>query len=365
VEEESAYIVRLGDHIVVANTQAGVEEAIDVSRGRKPSLADNEDFRSLRDGLARNFLGFVYLDPGKLLKDSLFGDPAVADALRRAGADDLALRPAAAVIGGRKGSLEFQQASAGRAGKVSPLLEPGQSRLARLVPGDAAVFFSTRNVAETWTQTVEQARPQLDELIAKDGTYQDLDDALRAAGREAGLESVGDAIDLLAGESAFALWFPEGDADLPEGAFIAEVSDEAAARSVLSSMVASAARGRTRTEQLGNVEITVYDDDGEEAAFAVHDGRVVAGTLGAVRLILGGANGSNLAAQPAYRRALEALSAPTGTFAYVDIAEIVQLARGSAEVELPKATEALSALVVNMVDDGEFARISAVLTVKD
>ena len=114
------------------------------------------------------------------------------------------------MIGAKSDGFEFQAASVGKSGVISPMLAPRQSKLVKYVPADAAIFFSTVDIAETWTRVMSEALPEIDRAIREQSDFDSLDEALRDAGRELNIESLEDVIKLLEGETTVAAWLPDG-----------------------------------------------------------------------------------------------------------------------------------------------------------
>ncbi len=170
-EVMGGFVAVIGDHLVIAFDEDSMESVIDVKNGDKKSLASVDDFQKLRDELTGNFLGFVYLSTENLIGDFFLDDPVVKAALDSSGTGDLVFKPAAWVIGAKKDGFEFQAASLGDPGPVSPMLAPRDSKLITHVPADAAFFFSTVDIAGTWERISDSARDQIDEAIREEGEY--------------------------------------------------------------------------------------------------------------------------------------------------------------------------------------------------
>jgi hypothetical protein len=361
------YAARLDEHVVIAYDEASLFEVIDVHTGKTPSLAGVEDFQRLRDELTKNFLGFMYMSSENMLGDFWLDDPLIRAALEESGTSDLVLKPAAWVLGANKAGFEFQAASIGDAGVVSPMLAPRQSRFASLVPGTTAVFFSTTGLAQTWEAVVDQARDQIDDAIAEgsEGEYRSLDEALREAGSELGVDSVEDVIRLFRGELAVTLWFPTGDEDEPEGALLAEVN-EAEARPILEAIVRKNSVGQPETRQVGGVEMTVaMDDEGEPLAYAFKEDYVVIGTVAGVEAVLLLGNEPPLSALNRYRETVDAMPTGLGSFMYLNMSTVLSLATGGVLPELDDAEKAMQGLILNVVDERGVVRASGVLTIGD
>lgn len=363
----AGYVARLGDHIVIAFDEESIEEVIDVSRGKAPSLASVDDFKRLRDELTGNFLAFVYVDASSLMGNFLLEDPAVKAALDQSGAADMALRPSALVIGAKDGGFQFEVASIGEAGQVSPMLTPRTSRFAALVPADAAVFVSTTGIAQTWESAVGDARGEIDDALREYSDYNSLDDVLRDAGEEIGLDSIEDLVKLLEGETALAVWFPRGSIDDPEVVVLAE-TDEGAARPVIERVVRKGAAGAPERRSVGGVEMTIAEDpNGEPLAYAFKDGYLALGTPEAVETVLTmGAGDANLAGLRRYQETVAQMSSALGTYAFFNIAALLRLEEmPGMPRQLDEAERALGGIILNWVEERGVVRVSGVVTIEE
>ncbi len=367
VLEMAGYAARIGDHVVIALDEASIEAVIDVSQGTAPALSGVEDFKKLRDELTGNFLAFVYVSANDLLGDFFLDDPVVKAALDDSGAGDLVLRPAAWVIGAKKGGFEFQAASIGESGNVSPMLQPRESRLAGMIPADSALFFTTTNIAQTWSAVVAESRDAIDDAIRENTDYRSLDDALRDAGEQIGLESIEEVIALLTGETAVAAWFPEGATSSPEAVLVAEV-DEARARDVLDRVLASKPGVRVEKRDVGGFEMTIgRDQEGEPLAFGLRDGRLVMGTPAGVEAVLAlGSGDPSLATLNRYRATVEQMPSALGTYAFVNLAAMLRAGEGEIVPGIiEEAGAAMEGLIINLVDERGVVRLSGVLNIEE
>lgn len=359
----SVYAALIDGHLVLTYDEDSMHAVIDVSQGKEKSLATVSDFQQLRDQLTKHFLGFFYVSTGDLAGDFFLNDPAIRKALDSSGTGDMVFKPMAMVFGAEKRGFEYHAASVSDPGVVSPLLAPRTSRFAKVVPGDTAVFVSTTNVAKTWHDSIDAARAQIDEAIAKEGEYRTLDDALRAAGSEIGLRDVSEVIDLLTGETAVAAWFPGGSKDNAEGVLLFEIQDEAKARGVLDRIFAAEAKGAPRNEQAGSVKLTVIKNaDGDEVAYAITDGYAAVGSKAAVAATVGRKD-APLSELGIYQRATA--DQKLGSFAFFNLQKLTQLSEGGVPPVLDEATKALQGLIINAVNDGGLARVSGLVTIKE
>ncbi|MBI2764777.1 MAG: DUF3352 domain-containing protein [Chloroflexi bacterium] len=367
VDYESAadmgmYVAIIDGHLVITTDEESLFAVIAVNNGKAKALSTVPDFQRLRDGLTKNFLGFLYVSTEKLAGDYFLNDPVFKRALQDSGTGDLVFKPMAMVWGARSEGFEFDAASVSDGGKASPLMAPHTSRFASLVPGETAIFVSATNVAQTWRDAVDGARAQIDAAIKEEGTYRSLDEAMKAAGAEAGLTSVEELIDLLQGETAIAAWFPDGTQESAEGLILFDVKDAAQARTVIDKVFKASAKGALRTETVGTVEVTVAKTaEGDEVAYAITDGYAAVGSLAGVKGVLARKD-APLSDLTLYKDAVG--DSQLGAFAFFNLQKLLALTEGGVPPELDQATRALDALIINAVkDDKGLARISGVVTV--
>ncbi|MGI8423539.1 MAG: DUF3352 domain-containing protein [Chloroflexota bacterium] len=362
--QSGAVLARMGDHLVVASSEDVFREVVDVQAGRSPSLAKVAEFRSLRDELSKNFLAFMYVSPGDLA-ESIFGEaPELRQALEEAGAGDLAFKPSALVVAARDAGFEFHHAALGRPGVVAPLVQPRESRFARLAAADSAIFASTAGISKAWDEVVRSAEDEIDDAIAREGAYTSLDDALRALGDEAGIDSIEQLIDLFAGETAVAFAFPRGNTEDAEFVVFAEVKHEAGARDLLK-RVLSKERPRALSEQVNGVEMVILESgDREPLAYGLRDGYLALGDVSRVRHVLAG-DAPTLAGSDGYKASLAQLDTRLGSFAYFDLAAILGLREAGLPPELDEATRALRGLIINIVDERDVIRFSGAVGIEE
>jgi hypothetical protein len=208
-------------------------------------------------------------------------------------------------------------------------------------------------------------RAAIDSALREDGEFGSLDELLRELGRPLGLRSAEELITLLKGEAAVALWPADESFDEPDGVLLAEVSDEKVARDVMERLFAAASRGRPRTEKAGDVTITTMTTrEGEEAAFAVLDGYLVAGTPGGVRTYLDGGS-KDLTATRAYADTRKTLGTPLGSFVYLDLRRLFESTSAGLFLPSSDALDVLEGAMLNFVTDRGLARASGVVAVKE
>lgn len=359
------FAARLDEHVVIAYDEASLFEVMDVHLGKTEPLSGVEEFQQLRDELTKNFLAFAYISSDNMLGDFWLDDPVIRAALEESGTGDMVFRPAAWVFGATDAGFEGQAASIGESGVISPMLEPRESRFASLVPADSAMFFSTTAIAQTWEQVVAGAGDQIDRAIAEnsDGEYSSLDEALRDGGQEIGLESVEQIIELFAGETAVAVWFPTGVYEDEEWVLLGEV-DVAAARPVLEAVIHEVGVGTPEVRQVGGVEMIIaVDEDGEPMAFAFKDDYVLLGTEAGLEAVLELGSEPPLAALNRYAETVDAMPTSLGSFMYLNMATMLRLEEAGVVPELDDAERVLEGLILNMVDERGVVRASGVLTI--
>lgn len=365
VDEFSGFFAtRIGDHIVLAIDKDSLEEVIDVHNGDIEPLSDVDGFIELRNELTRNFLGFVYVNSDALAGDLALDDPEVRDALDEAGLGDLVFQPVAGVIGAKGDAFEFQAAATGDPGTISPMSEPRESRFATIVPAETAIFVSTAGVAEVWTAIREAAGDEIDDAIREDGTYRDLDEALEAAGREIGLESLEELIALFTGETALAGWYTSDAEEDDVFVLLAEVNDEAAARDVIERIVGNETDDPEEEQIAGATVLIFEDDDGEPVAITVHDGYIALGDIEGVRAVLE-RPGPVLTERDIYREAVAQMPSSLGSYLYIDMARVLRLAEGGIPAQLDEAERVMEGLIINLVNENDIVRVSGALTIAE
>lgn len=360
------YAVVIEDHLAITSNEDILFDIIDTADGRLENLTSVQDFKTLRDELSKNFLAFYYLDTGDLMADFLEADGGIMQsALEEAGIADIALKPSAFAVGAKTNSFEVQSASLGEPGAIGPATTPAESKFAKLVPGESAIFFSTHGLAQMYEQIRNDAGDEIDDAIAENSEYRDLDDALQAAGEEAGLESLDEILVRLTGESAFAAWFPHDTTDEAEGVFIADVKDEGETRDILARIIAEGATGTPAKSTVNGVEVTTaLDEDGEPLAFAIKDGYVVIGTPDGVAAVLQ-PNGPRLAEMKNYKDTVEAMPTKLGTYGYFDLSLLLRLPEAGIVPDLDEVERALQGVIINYVNERDVVRTSGVVTIAE
>lgn len=345
-DDSDEVLARIGDHVIVASNERSLEDVIDVSKGKKKSLASRAEFQRLRDDLTRNFLGFVYLDTEAVLEDGFSFDEELREAFRDAGAGDVVAEPLGLVLAAGANGFSFQAASRAKDGSADLAAQPRESKLVSQVPRDTLLFLSTFNLADSWKKLqAENGDDALEDSLGDFG----LDDAWR----EFGVTNADELLALLTGETAIAAWSDEGE---PQGVLVAEVTDEAKAKSALQK--ATDARDRRTTKRtIAGKEVTFAGSDG---AWAVFDGKLVLGSPEGVRHFLE-RDGDNLAGSRQYQAAVGELTTKLGSYLYLDLAGLFR----EIDDEFIPEVEGIESLILNVVNDGGLARFSGVLSIEE
>lgn len=347
-DDGSLFMAIFTEHLVVTADERSLRDVIDVTQGRKGSLADSIAFRDVRDSITRNFIAFSYYDPSRMLGHS----PELKDALKDAGFNMEGAAPYAGAITAEKNAFAFQQAMPG-SGDPPAAMQPGESRLAQRVPARTVLFVSTRGVAGMWENAPDGG--SLDGLLPPFGLpFGGVADPLEGAELpDINREDVDALMALLTGETAVALWDASGfDA---EGALLAEVSDGARARELALKLLAGGSPEPATEREVNGT--TVAEIDG--TAVAVVDGVLIVGTSDAVEAILEGPR-EKLAESIAFQDAIARLPTPTGSFLFLNFAPLLE----DDSLDLPVA-DTLQSLIINVVQNDGFGRISGALTVKE
>ena len=359
--DDTVFLARLGDHIVIAPDEGSMFDVIDVFRGRSPSLNSLAAFDALRGQMPDRFLSLLYVDPSKLGGDALYlNDADVRDAVERTELDELLFEPTMGTIRAQDEGFVVQAVSGVADGGAAAFLRPRSSRFAGLVPDGTMLFVSTAFLAETWSELRADVGEEIDEAIADQGEYESLDAALADAGRQLGLDSLTEVIELATGEVALALWFAEGDLGRPEIAVLIEVEREVEARAILQRATAAL---EIRIGQPGAPGVTTLGDKAE-AAYAIRDGYVVIGTRDAVLDIVAD-DRRRLTQHPHYAAAVAGIDSPLGSFVYLNLGSLLALAAEDLPAELAELEDVLQSLIFNTVQDSGVNRLTGVLAVAE
>jgi hypothetical protein len=361
-DDEGVYVARLGDHIVATTTEDALFAVVDVQQGRRPALSANRDFQALRDELTRSFLSFSYLNMDAIADSALEGSD-LGVALREIGLGGYAFRPMAYALSAKGDSFQGQAASLIEPGVSNRMLQPRESRFARVVPAETAIFFSTTSLGETWRESIDASRGDVDAAIRENTEFGDLDEFLDALGSELGLGDIEAIVDLFWGETALALWFPTGDEDAPAGLLLTEVRDPAGVMDVIDRVFADSPL--TGSETVNGVEMRTRRDGSEPTLAVALDGNdLLAGTEDAVRAVLQGPRQS-LAGASRFRDTVRDLPHALGTFLYLDLHRLIRLGDTAVPGALDQAERVLNGLVITMVEERGIARIGGALVVKE
>ncbi len=370
-EDGAMYAAVIGDHLAVATSEESLKEIIDVSKGKKGSLGAKQEFRDIRDDISKNFLGFWYIDSASLFEGSLFDDAEFRKALGSTTGDSFTKNPVGGAITAADAGFAFQAASRSDSKSDWAGLKPQTSKFAALVPANTMVFVSTSGVAQAWKDALTgENRKTIDEALrSQDSGPRSVDQALREAGEAVGLKSIEELIILLNGETAIAVWSRgTGKSDDADGVLIADVRDEAEARTVLEKMVAASAKGKPTKQTIAGNEVTVWvdstDRDAKPAAYVVTDGRLLVGTVAGLKAVLEGP-ADTLAESKAFQHALKAVPSALGSFLYVNMQEALTASGEIVPGDFDAATENLEGLIITLVEDKGLTRWSGALSVKE
>ena len=332
VMDEGGVIAVIGDHFIYAVDETTVRAIVDASLGETRSLADSDDFRRLRNALDGEALAFVYVHPGSLMAEALDTPPEEAgpDILSLIGLGDLFSAPMGVVVRSGESAFRVEAVMLGDPGPIVRLLRPRESRFARLVPAETAIFVSTYDVAGV-----------VDDFFGSSGFGQLLRDAVVDGGAEEGeIARIEDLLSLLDGEVAFAIWTSD-DGESTEIVLLAEVDDEDRARGLLEEFLGdSLAEGET--------------------VLSVEDGIVIIGSRAATEAVRA-ANGPTLAGSERYAATVAELDAPLATFAYIDIWRLIASGEDDFD-DLDLDGDALG-LIVNLVWEDDRVQVEAALSI--
>ncbi len=332
VMDEGGVIAVIGDHFIYAVDETTVRAIVDASLGETRSLADSDDFRRLRNALDGEALAFVYVHPGSLMAEALDTPPEEAgpDILSLIGLGDLFSAPMGVVVRSGESAFRVEAVMLGDPGPIVRLLRPRESRFARLVPAETAIFVSTYDIAGV-----------VDDFFGSSGFGQLLRDAVDESDGEVGeIARIEEVLSLLDGEVALAIWTSD-DGELTETVLLAEVDDEDRARDLLGEFL-----GDSLTEG--------------ETVLSVEDGIVIIGSRAATEAVRA-ANGPTLAGSERYAATVAELDAPLATFAYIDIWRLIASGEDDFD-DLDLDGDALG-LIVNLVWEEDRVQVEAALSI--
>ena len=334
VMDEGGVIAVIGDHFIYAVDETTVRAIVDASLGETRSLADSDDFRRLRNALDGEALAFVYVHPGSLMAEALDTPPEEdgPDILSLLGLGDLFSAPMGVVVRSGESAFRVEAVMLGDPGPIVRLLRPRESRFARLVPAEAAIFVSTYDIAGV-----------VDDFFGSSGFGQLLRDAVVDGGAEEGeIARIEDLLSLLDGEVAFAIWTSD-DGESAEMVLLAEVDDEDRARELLEEFV-----GDSLTEG--------------ETVLSVEDGIAIIGSRAAIEFVRS-PSGPTLAGSERYAATVAELDAPLATFAYIDIWRLIASGEDDFDdLDLDLDGDALG-LIVNLVWEDDRVQVEAALSI--
>ena len=332
VMDEGGVLAVIGDHFIYAVDETTVQAIVDTSLGDTRSLADSADFRRLRNALDGEALAFVYVRPGSLMEEALDASPeeGAPDILSIVGLGDLFAEPMGVVVRSGESAFRVEAVMLGDPGPIVRLLRPRESRFARLVPAETAIFLSTYDVAGV-----------VDDFFGSSGFGELLRDAVDDSDGEVGeIARIEEVLSLLDGEVALAIWTSD-DGELTETVLLAEVDDEDRARELLEEFV-----GDSLTEG--------------ETVLSVEDGIAIIGSKAAIEFVRS-PSGPTLAGSERYTATVAQLDAPLATFAYIDIWRLIASGEDDFD-DLDLDGDALG-LIVNLVWEDDRVQVEAALSI--
>ena len=325
-----------GDYAIVG-PPGGVRIAIDAKVDGR-SIADDQAYRSAQASLTEDHVGAVFVNAARMLDE-------VAASSEAAGDIEMAREYLPAWFAGQVRAEDDALVLTG----VSPIpagwpAAPGPdhaSLLAGRIPGTAVAAFEGHDIGAT----IELG---LDEL-ANDPATSEI-----ATQIQAGLQQIG-GLDALTGWIGDVALVATIDGDAIGGGLVLEANDEAKGAAALASIrnliVLSGGGTGLSLDEVDHDGTTIYTLDlGVGAslfgmpsdapvdragfqptlAFAQRDDLVVVGvTAGFVEAVLDTADGTSLADDAGYRRAVERAGATNTSQGYVDLAAVLERVRGA------------------------------------
>jgi len=358
--DKSQFVGRIGDHLILATDEQSMFDVLDVHAGKQKPLDGVAAFKTLYSKLGGNYLGFFYVDAKVLADNALQGNNDVETAMGKAGAD-FAFKPVGISISAKGNSLQAEAITTGKANAVSALLKSHESRFAKLVPADTAIFVSTSNITQTYNDEIKSNRTGIDDAIAKEGQYRSLDDALTQLGTTFGLASLQDLIKQFTGETAVAVRFPGPNLDAPDFVLIADVPNLKQAQDGFGKVTKAIADSPPKSQKVGGADMFTFTSSGDTLAYTVTDGYVAIGSADSVCAILE-KKGQVLADLPGYRNTAAQVSGGLGTFAYIDLASLLTKQIGTSG-DIGQAESALQGLLVNLVGDSGALHLTGAVSI--
>ena len=335
----SLWITRRGDHLIVGSDPAQAAVVLDLAAGKGEALAGLDRFRAARAAVPGEALVYVYVNPS--LAEGAFQDlaatmvmpatPAGA-ALRSAGMENAAF--ALAVTAERTG-FRFAWHTVGiDAGRnpVSLRVAPADSRYAALAPADSLLFLYGTDLYGGVIRGIKEAvaraedDPDADEFVAG---LREWADELK---RELGFDYDRDLLAHLTGEFALAAGARDFEMDDAWALAVSGVDDAPrVSRSLALLDDYSRRQGRrVTTTRVGAATVTESTPRGradDAVAYSLSSNDLIVGT-GRATVQQALAPTATLAGVKEYQEALSVLPDSRVLTVFVNLARVVDLARG-------------------------------------
>lgn len=403
--EEGSAFARLGDILVASATAADLEPLIDVYAGGEPALAAAEPFTRVRGELANDFLAYGFVNgpayeqeirPMIEAAEAEFGpafpaDQALAGLNAYSGFTLWADDP-----GFRFDTIAIPAAGA----SLPPAPANFDSTLDERVPGDSLLFVNSTDLGATLGPSLDAFAMFVAEFAAMDPTFPfalpaEVTQADQASevydllGRFLAFNPRTGLVDQLVGEWAFALSADAVDPQAVSAVFVSGAGDEAVLNDTVTKLavwvnllaigaIAGTPGGEealfgeqpvgAHTEEVDGaltqvIEIPIPDmGTSVRLQWGIIDGELVFGVGdGFAEYVAGPVEA--LAASPRYQAAMGALPAEYNSVSYLDLAQIIELARPLIEQELAAQGAAAEGAVGTPAAGAEFPDLSAIQAV--
>jgi uncharacterized protein DUF3352 len=343
----------VGD-FVVAGTERAFRDAVDASNQR--SLAESGEFEAQLDRAPQDWVGFLYLEPRKVLDE--LGKSGLATAAQASptarGLEPLLRQPVSASISAASDQLSLQASAAAGAAPASQ-----ESQLLGGFPEESWLAFAIADVGQTYGPLLREVRHDAGAADATLGGGLGFDLADQVS------RWAGDLGGFITGTSLFGLG----------GALVLETDDEQASASTLDRL----RRALGDDPRLSVEPLTDTDDEGFSfspagvpISFTVvqHDGKVVAGLAASVEDVL--SPSSTLEDSDAFDSAADALGEDFAPLTFVDFVPMLELiesfpqAADDPDYQSAKPyLDNLEYFVLGTRSDGDRAELRMVLGLRD
>ncbi|HXE98864.1 MAG TPA: DUF3352 domain-containing protein [Solirubrobacterales bacterium] len=343
----------VGD-FVVAGTQRAFRDAVDASKQR--SLAESGEFEAQLDQAPQDWVGFLYLEPRKILDDlQKSGIAAAAEASSATPRlEQLLGQPVSAAISASSDQLALQASAAAGAAPASQ-----ESELLKGFPEESWLAFAIADVGETYGSLLRQVRPGAGAADARlgGGLGSELADQIS--------RWAGDLGGFITGTSLFSVG----------GALVVQTDDEQASATTLDRL----RRALGNDPRLSVEPLTDTSDQGFSfspagvpISFTVvqHDDKVVAGLAASVEDVL--SPSSTLDDSDAFNSGADALGDDFAPQTFIDFVPLLELiesfpqARDDPDYRSAKPyLDHLDYFVLGTRSDGDRAELRMVLGLRD